>query len=122
MKTLKNRLKKTISKYDICCEENINRERVIQQIIKAYKKVSKQFAEPNEYLSYLNNDMSVLIGYSMDLDKERIKLTNDMDKKMNQHNVLNQHKIELLLHDAPLSYLLSLLGYASYRADLRINL
>jgi hypothetical protein len=118
MKTLKNRIKKTISKYDICCEENIDRQQVINQIIKAYKKIAKRFDEPDEYLSYLNNDMTVLIGYAIDLDKERIKLTNDMDKKMNKHNILNQHKIEILLHDVPLSYLLSLLGYASYRTEI----
>jgi hypothetical protein len=117
MKTLKNRLKNTISKNDICCEENIDRKRVIQQIIKAYKKVAILFAEPDEYLSYLNNDMIMLIGYRIDLDKER-KLITDMDKKMNTRNILNQHKIEVLLHNVPLSYLLSLLGYASYRAKL----
>ena len=54
--------------------------------------------EPDEYLNYINNDLVKMIGY-----KE-----------------VNEQKIELLLENVPLYFLLSFLGYASYK-DLFAN-
>jgi hypothetical protein len=75
--------------------------------------------EPDEYLNYINNDIVKFIGYLVDLkknkDSEGIKLWNEIDKKMYQNKNVNEKKIENLLQDVPLYFLLSFLGYASYK-------
>jgi len=75
--------------------------------------------EPDEYLNYLNNDLVKFIGYLVDLkknkDNEGVKLWNEIDKKMYQNKMVDQTKIEKLLKDVPLYFLLSFLGYASYK-------
>jgi hypothetical protein len=123
-KTLKLTLKYKIHKYiskkqDICCENDIDRKVVIQEIIKKYKIICKNMNEPNEYLNYINNDLVKFIGYHVDLkknkDNEGIKLWNEIDKKMYKNKLVNEKKIEVLLQDVPLYFLLSFLGYASYK-------
>ena len=78
--------------------------------------------EPNEYLNYINNDMVKLIGYYIDFkknkDKEGIKLWNELDKRMFEKDIVNQKKIEELLKEVPLYFLLSFLGYASYKENM----
>ena len=122
-KTLKNKIHKYISKkQDICCEADIDRNLVIQQIVEKYKKISKNMGEPDEYLNYINNDLVKLVGYKIDLkknkDTEGVKLWNEMDKRMYENKMVNEKKIELLLQDVPLYFLLSFLGYASYKEAL----
>ena len=77
------------------------------------------YNEENDYLSYLNNDIVVFIGYKIDLEKnkdiEGVKLWNTLDRKMYKNKKLNLAKIKLLLNELPLFYLLSLLGYSDYR-------
>jgi len=124
-KTLKNKIHTYISKkQDICCENDIDRKTVIQQIIAKYKIICKNMNEPNEYLNYINNDLVKFIGYLVDLkknkDKEGIKLWNQIDKKMYEIKVVNEKKIELLLYDVPLYFLLSFLGYASYKEGISL--
>jgi hypothetical protein len=124
-KTLKNKIHKYISKkQDICCENDIDRKIVIEQIIKKYKIICKNMNEPDEYLNYINNDLSKFIGYLVDLkknkDNEGVKLWNEIDKKMYQNKLVNEKKIELLLQDVPLYFLLSFLGYASYKEGISI--
>ena len=119
-KTLKNKIHKYISKkQDICCENDIDRKIVIEQIIKKYKIICKNMNEPDEYLNYINNDLGKFIGYLVDLkknkDNEGVKLWNEIDKKMYQNKSVNEKKIEILLQDVPLYFLLSFLGYASYK-------
>jgi hypothetical protein len=118
--TLKYKIHKYISKkQDICCENDIDRKVVIQEIIKKYKIICKNMNEPNEYLNYINNDLVKFIGYHVDLkknkDNEGIKLWNEIDKKMYKNKLVNEKKIEVLLQDVPLYFLLSFLGYASYK-------
>jgi len=118
-KTLKNKIHKYISKkQDICCENDIDRKFAIQQIIEKHKIISKNMNEPSEYLNYINNNLLKFIGYLVDLkknnDKEGIKLWNEIDKKMYTNKLVNEKKIELLLQDVPLYFLLSFLGYVSY--------
>jgi len=122
-KTLKNKIHKYISKkQDICCENDIDRKIVIEQIIKKYKIICKNMNEPDEYLNYINNDLVKFIGYLVDLkknkDNEGVKLWNEIDKKMYQNKIVNEKKIEKLLQDVPLYFLLSFLGYASYKEDI----
>jgi len=78
--------------------------------------------EPNEYLNYINNDLVKFIGYNIDLKKNKdtqgLRLWNEMDKKMYTNKKVNQKKVEALLQDVPLYFLLSFLGYASYKEGL----
>ena len=120
-KTLKNKISKYISrKQDICCEEDIDRKIVIQQIIEKYKNFSQKMGEPDQYLDYINNDLVKFIGYYVvlknDKDIEGQNLWNEIDQKMFENKVISQKKIELLLlHDVPLYFLLSFLGYSLYK-------
>jgi len=74
--------------------------------------------QPDEYLSAINNDLAKFIGYYIFLKKnkdvEGMKLWNELDKKTYKNKMINKEKIELLLHDVPLYFLLSFLGYAAY--------
>lgn len=124
-KTLKNKIHKYISKkQDICCENDIDRKIVIEQIIEKYKSICKKINEPDEYLNYINNDIIKFIGYLVDLKKNKdndgVKLWNEIDKKMYQNNLVNEKKIEILLQDVPLYFLLSFLGYASYKQGISV--
>lgn len=119
-KTLKKRIHKYISnKQDICCETNIKRNLVIQQILDKYKKFSS-----TEYLNYINNDLIGFIGYYVDLekakDKEGMRLWRELDKRMLENKDVNEQKVVLLLNDVPLYFLLSFLGFASYLEGLRV--
>jgi len=126
VKTLKNKIHKYISKKDICCESDIDRRIVTEQIIKKYIIICKNMNEPDEYLNYINNDLVKFIGYNIDLkknkDTEGLRLWNEIDKKMYKNKKVNQTKIEKLLLDVPLYFLLSFLGYASYKEDLSLPL
>jgi hypothetical protein len=122
-KTLKGRIHRYISKkQDICCEENVDRKHVIQQIVEKYKTISKQMNEPDEYLSYIDNDLVMFIGYFVHLKKnndvEGMHLWTELDKRTYKDQKLDISKIEQLLHEVPLYYLLALLGYATYRENL----
>jgi hypothetical protein len=124
-KTLKNKIHTYISKKkDICCENEIDRKTVIQQIITKYKIICKNMNEPNEYLNYINNDLVKFIGYQFDMKKNKnkdgLKLWNQIDKKMYENKVVNEKKIDFLLQDVPLYFLLSFLGYASYKEGMSL--
>ena len=124
-KTLKNKIHKYISKkQDICCENDIDRKLVTQQIIEKYKKICKSMDEPDEYLNYINNDLVKFIGYKVDLNKNKdvdgLKIWNEMNKRMYENKMVNEQKIEHLLQDVPFYFLLSFLGYAAYKENLSI--
>jgi len=119
-KTLKNKIHKYIcKKKDICCEEDIDRKIVIEKIFECYKKIAEFMYEKDLYLEYINNDLLIFIGYSIELknkkDTEGLNLWNEIDKKMFKNNNLDESNIKSLLEDLPLYYLLSFLGYACYR-------
>jgi len=119
-KTLKNKIHKYISKKkDICCENDIDRKLIFQQIVEKYKNICKIMNE-SDYLDYINNDLVKFIGYKVDLKKdiEGLKLWNEMDKLMHKNKIVNEEKIKMLLYDVPLYFLLSFLGYASYKENL----
>ena len=118
---MKKRIHQYISKkQDICCESDIDRTIVIRQLIEKYKSISKEMAEPEEYLSYMNNDLVKMIGYKVDLKKQKdragVQLWNSLDQMIGPKTV-SEKKIIVLLQEVPLYYLLSFLGYASYRLD-----
>jgi hypothetical protein len=118
-KTLKNKINKYIFKNDICCEDDIDRKIAIQDIFTLYSEIASFMYEKDEYLSYISNDLLVLIGYKIDLetknDNEGIRLWNKIESKITLNKDPNKEKIIELLNEVPLYYLLSLLGYAYYK-------
>jgi len=121
-KTLKKRIHKYLCKnIDICCEEDIDRNRAIEQIFTLYNIIPNEMydAHPDEPLGFVNNDLSKFIGYTITMeknnDKEGIKLQKELDNAMYKNKKLDKTKITELLHNVPLYYLLSLIGYAHYR-------
>ena len=118
-KTLKNKINKYIFKNDICCEDDIDRKIAIQDIFTLYSEIASFMYEKDEYLSYISNDLLVLIGYKINLetknDNEGIRLWNKIKSKITLNKNPNKEKIIELLNEVPLYYLLSFLGYAYYR-------
>jgi hypothetical protein len=109
----KFRLEKTIM------EDGFNIKQIINNIIENYKKISEFNGEKNEYLGYIDNDLSkFLIGYYIDLkntnDKEGIKMYNMLQKKIYINNIVIESKLIQLLNDMPIYLLLSFSGYALY--------
>lgn len=124
-----NRLTRKIHKYfskkgDICCKEDIDTARVIDEIFEKYKSISKKMIESEQYLEYINNDLLKFIGYTFELkknnDHDGVKLTTEMNKRMYENNRLSEKQIKLLLQDIPLYILLSFLGYAHYKDSITI--
>jgi hypothetical protein len=119
-KTLKNKIHKYIcKKKDICCEGDLDKKIIIDQIIEKYKKIWNKMNGPEEYLDWINNDILIFIGYEVDMkhkkDIEGTKLAHEMDKLMKNKNTVTIDKITQLLMDVPLYFLLSFLGYATYK-------
>ncbi len=115
-RTLKSRLRKYFSrKQDICCENDFDKTKVIQQIIDKYKKMA--MAKNDPYLNYINNDLLVFIGYKYKLrekkDASGIQLWDELNERMGVP--LDEQKIVRLLREVPLYYLLSFLGSATYK-------
>tara|TARA_B100000073_G_C23726601_1_gene569475 strand:- start:931 stop:1407 length:477 start_codon:yes stop_codon:yes gene_type:complete len=131
--TLRKRIHKYVcEKKDICCEEDVDRDIIIEQIIEKYKKISKLENESSdEYISWINNDISKFIGYRVNLknkDDHGLKLWDEIDKiiyKGQESNVwekmdknMMKDNIVKVLKEVPLYYLLSFLGIASYKEEL----
>jgi hypothetical protein len=81
--------------------------------------MAKSLNDEDEYLSYLNNDILIFIGYRNELEKnndtEGVKLWDELDSRMFKNGKLSKKKIVKLLKKVPLFYLLSFLGLASYK-------
>jgi hypothetical protein len=118
--------KKKISSYilkkgDICCEDDFDRKKLIDQIFNVFKDIS-----PTDYLDTINNDIILFIGYFIDLkksnDKKGIQLWSEMNSQMplTKNKKQDEKNIRALLFSLPLFYLLSFLGMANYKNnDLR---
>lgn len=118
-KTLKKRINKYICrKEDICCEEDFDRDLIIEQIFKIYKQL---YSREDEYLDWLNNDIVKFIGYKMDLeskkDVEGVQIWDDISNTMMQNKRVSLRNTILLLKNIPLYFLLSFLGVAYYTND-----
>ena len=114
-KNIKN-IKKEISNYilkkgDICCEEDFERDKVIEKIFNLYQN----------NLDSINNDMMLFIGYFIDLqktkDKKGMEIWNYLDEQMpsTKNTKKDEKNIKKLLKSLPLFYLLSFLGMAHYK-------
>ena len=118
-KTLKQKINKYIcKKKDICCENDIDRNLVIEDIFTLYSEIAEFYYEKDEYLSYIDNDFVKFIGYKIDLEKnndnEGVMLWENISKKMYANKKPDKIKIIKLLNEVPLYYLLSFLGTAYY--------
>jgi hypothetical protein len=116
--TLSKRFTRYISrKKDRCCDKDIDRKIVIEQIFSLYSEMDK------DPLGYLNSDLLKLMGYTSDLaranDNEGLELFLKINRKMWKKDNLDRGRIRALLHEIPLYYLLSLLGYAHYKKELK---
>ena len=118
-KTLKNKINKYIFKNDICCEDDVDRKIIIQDIFALYSEIASFMYEKDEYLSYIGNDLLKLIGYKIDLetknDNEGVRLWNKINSKITLNKTSNKEKMIEVLNEVPLYYLLSFLGYAYYK-------
>jgi hypothetical protein len=118
-KTLKNKINKYIFKNDICCEDDVDRKIIIQDIFTLYSEIASFMYEKDEYLSYIGNDLLKLIGYKIDLetknDNEGVRLWNKIKSKITLNKTSNKEKMIEVLNEVPLYYLLSFLGYAYYK-------
>jgi len=123
-KTRKRNFRQRLHSYickkpDICCEKDIKRDDVIGEIIKKYKIISEKIDEKDEYLSYINNDLLIFVGYLFDLEKKKDiegqKLWKEIDKKMRENKELSEEKTIAFLKEVPLYFLMAFLGYASYK-------
>ena len=123
-KTKQNKTKQNISKYfikkDICCEEDIEREKCINIIFENYKFIAKNnLSDESEYLDFLDNDLPIFVGYLSNLEKnknkEAIKLWKYISNQLQYNSEPNFEKIKKFLYDIPLFYLMSLLGYSTYK-------
>jgi hypothetical protein len=125
-KTLKNKINKYIFKNDILCEDDIDRKVAIQDIFALYSEIASFIYEKDEYLSYISNDLLVLIGYKIDLenknDIEGIRLWNKIKSKITLNKNPNKEQIIEFLNEVPLYYLLSFLGYAYYKYKINKNI
>jgi hypothetical protein len=120
----KRTIRKTVSNYilkkgDICCEKDIDRTLLIEDIFALYMDIADFMFEKEHYLDYVNNDLVVFIGYRMELEKgnnqEGVRIWDGLMNRMKKNNALDKDKIIRLLHQVPLFYLMAFLGYAQYK-------
>jgi hypothetical protein len=122
--TKRRTLKKTMTNYilkkgDVCCEKDIDRKKVIEDIFSIYEEIAEFMFEKELYLEYVQNDILVFIGYRIELEKgnnkEGVMLWDGLSRLTMTDNTLDKNKITRLLKNVPLYYLLSFLGYATYK-------
>lgn len=125
--SLKNKINHYIlKKQDICCEKDIKREIVIEQIFENYKQMFNNPNEQDEDLNWLINDLLIFIGFMFDLkvdkDEEGIKLSKEIEKKITKNKKADKEKIIVLLNTIPLYYLLAFSGQSFYKYKMWANL
>lgn len=121
-KTLKRKIHTYISKKgNICCEKDLNREMIIQQIFDVYLKIATFYGEKDIYLDYVSSDLVKLIGYLSELKEIKntngVKLWKYIDKLTinNKIKITGKDEITNVLKVVPLYFLLSILGYGHNR-------
>lgn len=108
-----------LKKGDICCEKDLDRKLVIEDIFALYEEIAGFMFEKEQYLDYVQNDLVVFIGYKMELEKagntDGVKIWDAVLRRTAKNKVPNKGMIVELLQDVPLFYLLAFLGYAEYK-------
>lgn len=103
---------------DVCCEKDMDRKLIIQDILAIYEEIADFMFEKELYLDYVQNDLLVFIGYRMDLEKgnsEGVRIWDGLARMTATNKIPDKQKIVKLLHNVPLYYLLAFLGYATYK-------
>ena len=119
----KKTLKKVITNYvlkkgDVCCENEIERKLVIQDIFATYQELADFMFEKELYLGYVQNDLLLFIGYRVDLEKgnkEGVRIWDGLARMTETNKNPDKQKLVKILHNVPLYYLLAFLGYATYK-------
>jgi len=119
-KTLRKNIHTYISKKkDICCEEDVDRDIVIDSLFKLYSN------SKDDALETLHNDFCKFIGYKNNLksarDQQGLDLWNQIDKSGYKDNKINEEEVKKALHEVPLYFLLSFLGYGYYKFKEDLN-
>jgi len=116
-------LKKVITNYllkkgDVCCEKDMDRKLIIQDILATYEEIADFLFEKELYLGYVQNDLLVFIGYRVDLEKgnqEGVRIWDGLARMTETNKNPDKQKLVKILHNVPLYYLLAFLGYATYK-------
>ena len=107
-----------LKKGDVCCEKDMDRKLIIQDILAIYEEIADFMFEKELYLDYVQNDLLVFIGYRMELEKgnsEGIRIWDGLARMTVTNKSPDKQKIVKVLHHVPLYYLLTFLGYATYK-------
>ena len=107
-----------LKKGDVCCEKDMDRKLIIQDILATYEEIADFMFEKELYLDYVQNDLLVFIGYRMELEKgnqEGVRIWDGLARMTLTNNVPDKQKLVKILHNVPLYYLLAFLGYATYK-------
>ena len=107
-----------LKKGDVCCEKDMDRKLIIQDILAIYEEIADFMFEKELYLDYVQNDLLVFIGYRMELEKgnsEGIRIWDGLARMTVTNKSPDKQKIVKVLHNVPLYYLLTFLGYATYK-------
>jgi len=110
-KTLTKRMTDYIFlKGDLCCEEDYEKDKIVDYIINNYKRIY-----PNDYLDWISNDIVKYIGYKSILakenDKKGLRLWNELDKLTSN---ISENELRQIIIKFPLYFLLSFLGTSVY--------
>jgi len=119
----KKTLKRVMTNYllkkgDVCCEKDMDRKLIIQDILAIYEEIADFMFEKELYLDYVQNDLLVFIGYRMELEKgnrEGARIWDGLARMTLTNKNPDKQKIVKILHNVPLYYLLAFLGYATYK-------
>jgi hypothetical protein len=109
-------------KGDICCENDYNREVVINEIIELYKEINTILNEKGTtYLDHADNDIMKFIGYLSTLKENKnstgVSLFKSISNRIRKDKKLNEGKLIELLNEVPLYYLLAFLGQVYHRRN-----
>ena len=107
-----------LKKGDVCCEKDMDRKLIIQDILAIYEEIADFMFEKELYLDYVQNDLLVFIGYRMELEKgnsEGVRIWDGLARMTVTNKSPDKQKIVKVLHNVPLYYLLAFLGYATYK-------
>jgi len=112
-KTLKKNIHQYISKKkDICCEEDVDRDVIIDSLFELY-------SHGDDALETLHNDFCKFIGYKNNLksarDRQGLALWDQIDQAGYKDKQIDEEEVKRALHEVPLYFLLSFLGYGYYK-------
>lgn len=119
-KKIKYRVNDFIHKHDICCENDqyalISRRIVIDQLFRLYHEMAEHRKDTDTVmLMYLSREILWLMGGLKDMKTEEDRqMYLSIHRKMYRKRIPDKEGIVTVLHEIPLYYLMTLLGYAHY--------